>query len=92
MTEVLFLLNNTFKVAFKYLVNVFILLNIVFNLRLNIKVKIYPKMRTFKNLEKIKKKNKWQLCLVRILHNNTIHLNMLRICNISVFVNIFMYE
>ena len=56
MTEVLFLLNNTFKVAFKYLVNVFILLNIVFNLRLNIKVKIYPKMRTFKNLEKIKKK------------------------------------
>ena len=38
-----------FKVALQYLFNVFILFNTVFNFKL----KIYPKMCTFKNLEEI---------------------------------------
>ena len=42
------LLKNTFKVALQYLFNVLILFNTVFNFKL----KIDPKMRTFKNPEK----------------------------------------
>ena len=48
-----FLLKNIFIVALHYLFNAFILFNIVFNLKLNFKLKIDPKMCTFKNLEKI---------------------------------------
>ena len=44
---------NTFKVALKFLYNVFILFNVVFNLKLNYKLKTDPKMRTFKNLGEI---------------------------------------
>ena len=33
--------------------NVFKVFNMVFNLKLNFKLKIDPKMRTFKNLEEI---------------------------------------
>ena len=43
----------TCKVPLQYLFNVFILFNIVFNHKLNFKLKIDPKMRTFKNLEEI---------------------------------------
>ena len=46
-------LKNTFKVALQYLFNVFILFNIVFNLKLNFILKIDQKMRTFKNLDEI---------------------------------------
>ena len=57
-----FLLKNTFKVALQYLFNVIILLNIVFNRKLNFKQKIDPKMRTFKKpgryLENLKLKKK----------------------------------
>ena len=49
----MFLLKNTFKVALQYLFSVFILFNIVYNLKLNFKIKIDSKMRTFKNLEEI---------------------------------------
>ena len=55
----IFLLKNTFKVALQYLFNVFILLNIVFNLKLNFKLKIVQKMNTFKRKPgKIKKKKR----------------------------------
>ena len=46
-----FFLKNTFKVALQYLFDVFKLFNIVFNLLLDFKLKIDPKIRTFKNLE-----------------------------------------
>ena len=55
-----------FKVALQYLYNVFILFNIVFNLKHKFKLKIDPKLRTFENLEEIWKtskkilNNKWQ--------------------------------
>ena len=45
-----FSLKDTFEVILQYIFNVFIVFNIVF------KLKVDPKMRTFKNLEKIKKK------------------------------------
>ena len=48
-----FFLINTIKVALQYIFNDFILFNIVFNLKLNFRQKIDPKMHTFKNLEKI---------------------------------------
>ena len=38
---------------FKVLFNVFILVYLVFNLKFNFKLKIDPKMRTFKNFEEI---------------------------------------
>ena len=44
---------NTFKVALQYYFNVFKLFNIIFNLEFNLKLKIDPKMRSFKNLEEI---------------------------------------
>ena len=47
----IFFLKNTLKVALKYLSNVFILFNIVLNLKLNFLLKIDLKMGTFKNLE-----------------------------------------
>ena len=50
-----FFLKNTFKVAQQYFFNIFILFYIGFNLQLNFKLKIDPKMRTFKNLEEIRK-------------------------------------
>ena len=61
-----FLLKNTFKVALEYLFNVFILFKTVSYLKLNLKLKVDPKMCTFKNLEEIFKtwkkiaKNIWQ--------------------------------
>ena len=48
---------NTFKVTLQYIFNVFIPFNTVFNLKLNFKLKIHPKMHTFKSLEKFEKKN-----------------------------------
>ena len=48
-----FIFKNTFKLSLQCLFNVFILFNIVLNLKLNSKQKIDPKMRKFKNLEKI---------------------------------------
>ena len=50
-----FFLKNSFKVALQYFFNVFILFNIVSNLKLNFKLKMDPKMCTFKNLEKNQK-------------------------------------
>ena len=41
------------KVALQYLINVFILLNAVSYIEINLKLKINPKMCTFKNLEEI---------------------------------------
>ena len=48
------LLKNTFKVALQYLLNILILINIVFNLELNFKLK----MRTLKTLKKFGKPGK----------------------------------
>ena len=56
--KVFLLLKNTFKVALHYFFNGFILFIIVFNLRLNFKLKIKSKMCTFKNLEEIWKSGK----------------------------------
>ena len=42
-----------FKVALQYLFNVFMLFNIVFNLKLNFKLKIDPKMHNLRNLKVI---------------------------------------
>ena len=56
----IFLLKNTFIFALKYLSNVFMIFNTVSYINLNFKLKIDPKICTFKNLEKIKIKNKWQ--------------------------------
>ena len=47
----IFLSKNTFEVSLQYLFNVFILFNTVFLLKF--KLKVDPKTRTFKNLEKI---------------------------------------
>ena len=64
----LFSLKYIFKVALQYPFNVFIFFNTVFNLKLNFKQKIDPKMLIFKNLEEIWKtwkefgKNKWRSC------------------------------
>ena len=44
-------LKNTFNVALQYLLNVFLLFNMIFQLKLNFKLKLDPKKRTFKNLE-----------------------------------------
>ena len=47
---------NTFKVALQYLFNLFILFNIVFNLKLNFKLKIDPIayfLKPGKNFEKM---------------------------------------
>ena len=52
----IFLSKNIFKLALQYLFNDFILFNAVSYLKLNFKLKIDPKMCTFKNLEKILKK------------------------------------
>ena len=50
-----FLLKNTFQVTIQYLFNVFILINTASYIKLNFKLKIDPKMCTFKNLEKLEK-------------------------------------
>ena len=50
----IFFLKNTFKVALQYLLNILILINIVFNLELNFKLK----MRTLKTLKKFGKPGK----------------------------------
>ena len=61
-----FLLKNTFEVPLQYLFKVFILLDTIFYLELNFKIKIDQKICTFKNLEEILKtwrkfaKNIWQ--------------------------------
>ena len=63
-----FLLKNTFKVTLQHLLNVFVLFNTVSFIEINLKLKIDPKMFTFKNLEEIWKtwknfrKNEWQPC------------------------------
>ena len=46
-------IKNLYKVALENLFNAFILFNTVFNLTLKFKLKIAPKMHTFKNLEEI---------------------------------------
>ena len=51
---------NIFKVALQYLFNVFMILNVVLDVKLKFKLKVDPKIRTFKTLENIKKKNEWQ--------------------------------
>ena len=51
----MFLLKNIFKVALQCLFNVFILFNTASYLKLNFKLKIEPKMCTFKNLEENRK-------------------------------------
>ena len=47
----IFLLKTTFKVTIQYLFNVFSLYNKVSYIKLIFKLKIDPKMCTFKNLE-----------------------------------------
>ena len=49
----LILLKNIFKLALQYLFNVFILFNTGSYLKLNFKLKIEPKICTFKNVEEI---------------------------------------
>ena len=51
-----FLLKSTFKVALQYFFNVVILFNTIIYLRINFKIKIDPKVCTFKNLEEISQK------------------------------------
>ena len=53
LSSSIFLLKSTFKVALEFFFNVFILSNTVSYLKLNLKLKIDPKMYNFKNLEKI---------------------------------------
>ena len=48
-----FLLNDTFKLNLQYLFNLFVLFNIVYYIKPNFKLKIDPKMCTFKYLEEI---------------------------------------
>ena len=50
-----FLLKTTFKLSFEFLFNVFILINTFSYLKINLKLIIDSKMRTFKNLEKLVK-------------------------------------
>ena len=50
-----FLLKNTLKVALQYLYNLFILFKTVYYFQLNLKLKIDPKMCTFKNMKKFGK-------------------------------------
>ena len=57
-SKIFFLLKNIFKVALQYLFNVFILFNTILYLKLNFKLKIDPKMCTFKNLEETWKPEK----------------------------------
>ena len=47
------LVKNTFKVTLQYFFNVFILFNEVSYIEVNLKLKIDPKLCTFKNLEEI---------------------------------------
>ena len=60
-----FLLKNTVKIALQYLFNDFKLFNSFFNLKLNFKLRVDPKMHTFKSckfLENLEKncKNEWE--------------------------------
>ena len=48
-----FFIKKSFKVALQYLFNFVLLLNTVFNLKLNFKLKIDPKTCTFKILKSI---------------------------------------
>ena len=64
--QIFFFLKKTFKAALQYLFNIFKLITIVFNLKLNFKLNLDQKMRTFKNLEKILKKRVETLNLVYI--------------------------
>ena len=48
----IFFIENIIKVTLQYLYNVFVLINTFSYLKLNFKLKIDPKMCTFKNLEK----------------------------------------
>ena len=52
----LFLLKNIFKVSLQYFFNVFVLFKTISYLKLDLKLKIDPKMCTFKNLVEIWKK------------------------------------
>ena len=49
---------KTFKVTLQHLLNVFVLFNTVSFIEINLKLKIDPKMFTFKNLEEIWKTRK----------------------------------
>ena len=53
LSSKIFLLKNTFKVTLQYFFNAFILFNTVSLIEINLKLKIDPKMCTFKNLEEI---------------------------------------
>ena len=81
-----FLLKNTFKVTLQHLLNVFVLFNTVSFIEINLKLKIDPKMFTFKNLEEIWKtwkkfrKNEWQPCKYEQFNK--------KVCNIFIYVKI----
>ena len=49
----IFLLKNTFKVALHSIFNIALLIKTIFNPRYDFKLKVDPKMHTFKNLKKI---------------------------------------
>ena len=49
-------MNNIFKIALQNLFNIFILFNTASYFKFNFRLKIDPKMFTFKNLEKVWKK------------------------------------
>ena len=53
LTSKVFLFKNTLKVALQYLFNVFILFKTVSYFKFNYKLKLDPKVFTFKNLEEI---------------------------------------
>ena len=53
-----FLLKNTFKVTLQYLINIFILFNTVSYIEIRLKLKIDPKICTFKNRKKLRKPGK----------------------------------
>ena len=58
---------NMFKVALQYFFNVFILFNTVFNLQLKFKLKIDPKMCTFRTWEKFGKPKKNLAALLKLV-------------------------
>ena len=65
----IFLLKNTLKVTLQHLLNVFVLFNTVSVIEINLKLKVDPKMFTFKNLEKfLKKRVETLVCLLELVY------------------------
>ena len=65
----IFLSKNTFKVTLQHLLNVFVLFNTVSFIEINLKLKIDPKMFTFRNLENLEiflKKRVATLCTIML--------------------------